>query len=114
MWMGGPEWGWISIDGRDEICGATPDDVIWSDDGQFMAFVRLDIHDVPGRQGVEGINYKIGIVRLADHTVRYCLGNHGLAKLKVQNLTGEVLNATVDGESRVLPMTRIEWPVAKL
>ena len=55
MWMSGPEWGWLSIDGRDEIIGATPDDVVWSDDGQFMAFVRLHIQDVPNRQGAEGI-----------------------------------------------------------
>ena len=109
MWMSGPEWGWLSIDGRDEIIGATPDDVVWSDDGQFMAFVRLHIQDVPNRQGAEGINYKIGIVRLADYAVRYCLGNHSLADVKVQGVSSHSLSAMINGEPRVVQIGKVDW-----
>jgi hypothetical protein len=109
MWMSGPEWGWLSIDGRDEIHGATPDDVVWSADGDFLAFVRLHVQDVPNRQGAEGMNYKVGIVRLADYSVRYCLGNHGLADVKVHSLSSRSLAATINGEPRTVQLDKLNW-----
>lgn len=110
MWMSGPEWGWLSIDGRDEIFGSTPDDIVWSDDGQFLAFVRLHIQDVPNRQSAEGINYKVGIVRLADYSVRYCLGNHGLADVKVQSFSSHSLAVILNGVPRTIQLDKLKWP----
>lgn len=109
MWMSGPEWGWLTVDENEEIKGVTPEDVIWSEDSQFMAFVKLHIEDVPNRQGVEGLSFRVGVMRMADYTVRYCFGNRQLSELKLQTITPQLLTVSVNGELRTIELGKVEW-----
>ena len=97
MWMSGPEWGWLAVDENEEIKGVIPEDVIWSEDSQFMAFIKLHIEDVPNRQGVEGLSFRVGVMRMSDYMVRYCLGNRQLAAYYAKNPVFAVLGGISNG-----------------
>lgn len=109
MWMSGPEWGWLAVDENEEIKGVIPEDVIWSEDSQFMAFIKLHIEDVPNRQGVEGLSFRVGVMRMSDYMVRYCLGNRQLAELKLQTITTKSLPVSVNGKLKTIDLGKIEW-----
>lgn len=108
MWMSGPEWGWLSVDGREEIEGATSD-VLWSQDSLLLAFVKLHIEQVPNRQGAEGFSFRVGLMRMVDHQVRYCLGNRGLARMKLETVTQQHLGVLVDGVPTTVSLGKIRW-----
>lgn len=106
--MSGPEWGWLVIDDQEEIKGAT-DDVLWSDDNQFLAFIKLHIEDVPNRQGAEGMSFRVGLVRMSDRKIRYCLGNKRLAEVKLKSITAESIAVSINGELKSLNLSSIDW-----
>lgn len=106
--MGGPEWGWLSVSGLEEIKDAVPE-VAWSEDGRYLAFVKLHIEDVPNRKGAEGFSFRVGIVRLADKQIRYCLGNLKLSHIELKSISSEALAVVINGEPRSVPVSSIHW-----
>jgi hypothetical protein len=108
MWMSGPEWGYLSVDGSHEFKGAA-EEVIWSEDSRYLAFVVLHIEDVPNRKGAEGINFRVGILRIADWQLRYCLGNLKLSEIKLESFTGGLVTALVNGNSKQIQVDKVQW-----
>lgn len=112
MGMGGPEWGWLAVTGLEEIKGAIPK-VLWSQDGQLLAFVKFHIEDVPGRQGAEGFTFRVGLVRLADKQIRYCFGNVKLSQIVLKSLDSKRIEVSIDGEPKSVSIDSIKWDEAK-
>lgn len=108
LWMSGPEWGWLAIAENFEMKGALPE-VVWSDEGDFLAFVKLHIEDVPTRQGVEGYSFRIGILRISDFALRYCGGNRKLSLLSLKSMTKQSLVVSVEGKDMSLDLKKIRW-----
>lgn len=108
MWMSGPEWGWLAIDDQAEIKGAT-DNILWSEDSQFVAFIRLHVEAVPNRQGAEGMSFRVGVVRMSDKNIRYCLGNKKLAEVKLKSVTSESISVFTNGEQKSFDLSSIDW-----
>jgi hypothetical protein len=108
LWMSGPEWGWLAIGEGLEIKGALPE-VLWSDDGAFLAFVKLHIEDVPTRQGVEGYSFRIGVLRISDFALRYCGGNRKLTALSLRSMTKQFLTVAVEGHETPIDLEKIHW-----
>lgn len=106
--MSGPEWGWLEIGEGMEIEAALPE-VLWSDDGAFLAFVKLHIQDVPTRQGVEGYSFQIGVLRISDFAHRYCGGDRKLTALSLKSMTKQFLTVSVDGEETRIDLGKIQW-----
>ncbi|MCY1312861.1 hypothetical protein D9M70_633280 [compost metagenome] len=111
MWMSGPEWGYLTVDGIHEYKGAAPL-ALWSDDSKYLAFVVLHIQDVPNRKGAEGFTYRVAILRLSDFQRRVCLGNHKLAKVGLESFHGGVLTLSVSGRPHQIRVESIEWESA--
>lgn len=112
LWMSGPEWGWLAVDECEEIKGAMPE-VMWSQNGQFLAFVKLHIEDVPTRQGVEGFSFRVGVMRLADRKISYCFGNSKLSPIQINSFDSECLVALIGGQEKRLPLKLINWDGAQ-
>ncbi|OXS92661.1 hypothetical protein B7H01_17140 [Pandoraea apista] len=74
-----------------------------------MAFVSLKVDDVPNRKGVEGMGFRIGLVRMSDGAIRYCLGNVGLADIRLSAMSVDSIEAVVDGKVRTIPLNNISW-----
>ncbi|WP_331693896.1 hypothetical protein [Pandoraea sputorum] len=108
LWMSGPEWGWISINSGPEQSAGSPE-VVWAADESFMAFVSLKVDDVPNRKGTEGMGFRIGLVRMSDGAIRYCLGNVGLADIRLSTMSADSIQAVVEGKVRTIPVDNISW-----
>ncbi len=111
MWMSGPEWGYLAVDGAREFKGAT-EEVLWSEDSNFLAFVILHIEDVPNRKGAEGFSFRVAVLRMADGVLRYCLGNLRLSEIKLKTFSGGHLAVEVNGEPRQVHVENIQWESA--
>ena len=105
MWMSGPEWGYLSVDGMNEFKGAASE-AIWSEDSKYLAFVSINIEDVPNRKGTEGMSYRVAILRIEDGILRYCLGNLRLSRIKLESFTNGCLTAIVNGNQRQTGLCR--------
>jgi hypothetical protein len=106
--MSGPEWGYLTIDGRSEPKRALSE-AIWSDDSEYLAFVALHIEDVPNRKGAEGYSFRVGVMRISDSTLRYCVGNRGLTNIELVSFLNEQLSVRVDGMTKLIPLETIRW-----
>lgn len=108
MWMSGPEWGYLSIANKIEIKGVLPE-VVWSENSDFLAFVKLHIEDVPTRQGAEGMSFRVGVLRTSDFSVHYCLGNRKLAAVKLRSITPQSVTVLVNGKEKTISLENIRW-----
>lgn len=106
--MSGPEWGYLAVDEQDEIKGSTSD-FMWSEDSQFLAFVKLHVEDVPNRQGVEGLTFRVGVMRMSDSKIRYSLANKRLSEIKLMSLTSDTVTASINGEPKSVGLNSIDW-----
>jgi hypothetical protein len=106
--MGGPEWGRLSVDGREPISGAASE-VTWSDTGTYLAFVKLHDELVPNRKGAEGLSFRVAVMRMSDYEIRYCLGNRKLAEIKLQSMTDTEIRLRANGETKTISVKAIEW-----
>ncbi|MGO4377531.1 hypothetical protein [Pseudoduganella sp. RAF53_2] len=106
--MSGPQGGWLAIGEGLEIKGALPE-VLWSEDGDFLAFVKLHIEDVPTRQGVEGYSFRVGVVRISDFALRYCGGHRKLTTLSLKSMTKHSLTVWVEGQEAPIDLEKIHW-----
>jgi len=106
--MSGPQWGFLSLEKGAEVEGALPE-IMWSPDSQFIAFVKLHIESVPNRQGAEGFSFRVCIMRLADHQLRYCLGNVKLAEVKLQYFTADAVSVLVNGQPKEVSLNSVQW-----
>lgn len=108
MWMSGPEWGHLRVDGVQVSERAAPQ-ALWSDDARYLAFVDLHIQDVPTRQGAEGMSYRVVVLRLADFQRRVSPSRQQLAKLSLLSFHGGTLTVSVNAERRQLQMDNLAW-----
>jgi hypothetical protein len=74
-----------------------------------MAFIKLHIEDVPNRQGVEGLSFRVGVMRMSDYMVRFCFSNRQLSELKLHTITTKSLSVSVNGELKTIDVSKIEW-----
>ena len=108
MWMSGPAWGYLSVDDAHEFKGAS-DEIIWSAGSQYLAFVTLHIEDAPNRKGAEGINFRVGLLRISDWQLRYCLGNLKLSEIKLSSFSEGLLMVLVNGKPKQIQADKIQW-----
>ena len=108
MWMSGPEWGYLSLATLPEIKGALSE-ILWSDDSKLLAFVKLHVEDVPSRQGAEGFSFRVGVIRMLDGHIRYCIGNKNLSEIKLLSLTTANLTLAVGGRIKSVDLRKIQW-----
>lgn len=106
--MSGPEWGWLTIENNLEVKGAFAE-VIWSENSEFLAFITWHVEDVPTRQGIEGYNFRIGVVRMSDLSLRYCGGNRNLSIQSLHSMTNRTVTVIVGGKQKIIDLEKIEW-----
>ncbi|WP_265215829.1 hypothetical protein [Herbaspirillum lusitanum] len=106
--MSGPEWGWLTIENSLKVKGAFAE-IIWSENSEFLAFVKWHIQDVPTRQGVEGYSFRIGVVRMSDLSLRYCGGNGYPPTLSLHSMTNRAVTVIVEGQQKIINLEKIEW-----
>ena len=106
LWMSGPAWGYLQVDALPEIKGAT-DEFMWASTSQFLAAVVLYIQDVPTRQGVEGIGYRVAVLQPSTGLVHYTLGNVQLAKVSLVDFFGSELSLLVNGHPRNVDVSKM-------
>lgn len=106
--MSGPEWGYLSVDGSEELKGALPQ-VVWSDDCGYLACPVLHIDDVPNRKGAEGFSFRVLILRLSDGARRYGLGNNQLSPVKIKEFHDGCVTILVAGSERRIEIGKMRW-----
>ncbi len=55
------------------------------------------------------MGFRIGLVRMSDGAIRYCLGNVGFADIRLSTMSADSIEAVVDGKVRTIPANNISW-----
>lgn len=108
MWMSGPEWGYLAVDGNEEIKGAS-DKILWSEDSQYLAFVHLNVQNIPNNRGAEGMHFRVGILKFPERKIHYCMGNLNLSEIMLNAFCGKSLSVSVNGADREIMLNDIQW-----
>lgn len=108
LWMSGPEWGFLEIDGRTPFRGALPE-FRWSTDSAYFAFVYIHDEHVTTRQGIEGVSFKIRIVRLCDGQVRHVTASRDLLPVALTEFDSHHLTFVVANRSHTAILGQLNW-----
>jgi hypothetical protein len=106
--MGGPEWGFLELDDNAPFRLALPE-FKWSEDSAYFAFVFLHDEHVTTRQGIEGLSFKIRIVRLCDGQVRHVTGSRDLAQVSFKEFDSHHLIFTVTNHDHMVILGQLNW-----
>ena len=111
LWMGGPEWGFVELDGSVPFRLALPE-LKFSADSAYFAFVFVHDEHLTTRQGIEGLSFKIRIVRLCDGQVRHLTGSRDLAPVSLMEFDSHHLTFTVANRGHRATLGLLNWTEA--
>jgi hypothetical protein len=106
--MGGPEWGFLELDDSAPFRLALPE-FKWSADSAYFAFVFVHDEHVTTRQGIEGLSFKIRVVRLFDGQVRHLTGSRDLAPVSLTEFDTHHLTFTVANHRHTSILGQLNW-----
>lgn len=108
LWMSGPEWGVLELDDSEPFRFALSE-FKWSADSAYFAFVFIHDEQVTTRQGIEGLSFKIRIVRLCDGQVRHLTGSRHLAPVTLTEFDGHRLVFRSGDQSHTVILDQLNW-----
>lgn len=109
--MSGPEWGFLELDDSSPFKFALPE-FRWSTDSVYIAFVYIHDEHVTTRQGIEGLTFKIRIVRLRDGQVRHVTASRNLNQVKLTEFDGHRLIFRIAEEKQTIILEKLNWSAA--